>query len=81
MKAILEFDLNDPDDRMEHLRCVKATDMALVLWEITYNQKKGAERMIDAGALKTSDEVIDYIFAQIADDMYNRGIIIDDLIS
>jgi len=34
MKAKLEFDLDDFDDKMAHNRCVKATDMALVLWEI-----------------------------------------------
>ena len=37
MKGILEFDLNDFDDRMAHERCVKATDMAFVLWELTHN--------------------------------------------
>jgi hypothetical protein len=31
MKATLEFDLDDFDDRTEHLRCVKATNMALML--------------------------------------------------
>ena len=34
MKATLEFDLNDHDQRMEHMRCIKATDMALALWDI-----------------------------------------------
>ena len=34
MKATLEFDLDNPDDKMEHMRCVKATDMALMLWDI-----------------------------------------------
>ena len=37
MKAKLEFDLDDFDDRMAHERCVKATDMALVLWELNTN--------------------------------------------
>lgn len=27
MKGILEFDLNDPDDIMSHLRCVKSSDL------------------------------------------------------
>ena len=40
MKAKLEFDLDDVDDRMAHLRCVKATDMAMVLWEMTMNMRK-----------------------------------------
>jgi hypothetical protein len=34
MKAILEFNLEDPDDRISHLRCVRALDMACVLFEI-----------------------------------------------
>jgi hypothetical protein len=41
MKGILEFDLNDFDDRMAHERCVKSTDMALVLWEIMTNSYRG----------------------------------------
>jgi len=40
MKAKLEFDLDDVDDRMAHLRCVKSTDMAIVLWEMTMNTRK-----------------------------------------
>jgi hypothetical protein len=41
MKAKLEFDLDDMDDKMAHNRCVKATDMALVLWELTTNSYRG----------------------------------------
>lgn len=40
MKAKLEFDLDDFDDRLAHERCVKSLDMALVLWEITNNSRK-----------------------------------------
>jgi hypothetical protein len=41
MKARLDFDLDDYDDRMAHARCVKATDMAIVLWELTTNSYRG----------------------------------------
>jgi hypothetical protein len=41
MKAKLIFDLDDIDDRMAHERCVKATDMAFVLWEIMTNSYRG----------------------------------------
>jgi hypothetical protein len=41
MKAKLEFDLDDMDDKMAHDRCIKATDMALVLWELTTNSYRG----------------------------------------
>ena len=34
MKAILEFDLNEHDDQVAHLRAIKALDMALVLWDM-----------------------------------------------
>ena len=37
MDANLHFDLNDHDDRMAHNRCVKATNMAIVIWEFRYN--------------------------------------------
>jgi hypothetical protein len=33
-KAILEFDLNEPDDKEAHKRAVKALDMAIALWDI-----------------------------------------------
>ena len=36
MNATLTFDLSDPDGQREHLRCCKAVDMALVLWEIQH---------------------------------------------
>lgn len=33
-KAILEFNLEDPDDRKEHYRCTKSRDMAITLWHM-----------------------------------------------
>lgn len=32
MKAHLTFNLDDHDDSMAHMRCVKALDMALAMW-------------------------------------------------
>ena len=34
MKAILEFDLNEADDMIEHKRCIKALDICLAIWEM-----------------------------------------------
>lgn len=34
MKATLEFDLNDPEDRMEHQRAVNSLNLLMVLWEM-----------------------------------------------
>ena len=47
MKAKLKFDLDDFDDRLAHERCVKATDMALVLWELMHNSYRGLTNGFD----------------------------------
>jgi hypothetical protein len=40
MKAILKFNLEFPDEQKAHLRCVKATDMAIVLSDLLCNARK-----------------------------------------
>ena len=40
MKAQLQFDLDNPDDVISHKRCIKALDMACILFEIQHNLKK-----------------------------------------
>ena len=39
MKAVLKFNLEFPDEQKAHLRCIKATDMALVLFDLLCNAK------------------------------------------
>ena len=56
MKAILEFDLNDHDDRRAHLRCVKSTDMALAIWNIVYEIRKSTERKLESQETSTDAE-------------------------
>ena len=65
MKAILEFDLNDPDDTRNHLRCIKALDMAVALWHIRM-LRKDLEWMEDQKEL-TTENVMSKIF-EILDD-------------
>lgn len=62
MKAILEFDLNDPDDRIAHLRAVKSLDMSLVLWEMENNCYKKIttdedENMYTQGVIETLEHL------------------------
>ena len=78
MKAKLEFDLDDFDDRMAHLRCVKATDMASILFEMTLNARKriimGSER---------SEEYykgVDDVFERLRDLMEEHNINVEELI-
>lgn len=40
MKAELHFDLDNQDDKIAHLRCVKALDMACALFEIELKIRK-----------------------------------------
>jgi len=37
MKAILEFNMDDPDDAQAHRRCIDSTKMAIALFEIMNN--------------------------------------------
>jgi hypothetical protein len=79
-KAILEYDLNDPDDVMAHMRAIKALDLALVLWEITYNTKKGIQNEIEFKKLDAY-EAIDMVFQRLYDELNDHGINLDDLIN
>jgi hypothetical protein len=83
-KAILEFDLNDPDDRMDHLRAVHSVDLALALWEIHYNTRKSVELTIEEHEMK-GEELSAYdamwLYSEkIAEAMKRRSIDIDQLI-
>ena len=60
MKAILEFNLTDPDDNVAHLRCIKSTDMAIALWQIRMLRKE-LEWMEDNKEL-TTENVMSKIF-------------------
>ena len=81
MKAVLEFDLNDSDDAMAHLRAVKSLDMALVLWEVMYNIRKGIEWDIESGKYKDQTELLDAIIEKINSYYDEHGVIIDELIN
>lgn len=80
MKAVLKFNLKDNDSREEFLRCVKATDLALVLWDLYYNTRKGIEEEIDSEKL-TADGVLEKLYDKLRELMDEHGIIIDELIS
>jgi hypothetical protein len=81
MKAILEFDLDDADDRMAHLRCVKSTDVTYVLWAILTNMEKSV--LQEAENFEADSDPSDGVYAafrRIRELCHDKGIIIDDLI-
>jgi hypothetical protein len=78
-KAILEYDLNDPDDTMAHMRAVKSLDMALVLWEMAYNIKKRIQTQAEIEKLDSYD-AIEKVFEKFWEEMNERGININELV-
>lgn len=78
-KAILEFDLNDPDDRQSHLRAIKALDMAGALWDITHNTKKNLEWDIEDKNLDKY-EVLELVFDKIYEILESHNINTDELL-
>ena len=83
MKATLSYNLNDPDDRMAHMRAVKSMDMASALFDITRNlRKKIQNRYEDID--NTHNDVfdgIDAVFDEIYDILEDNNIDIDELIN
>ena len=81
MKATFEFDMNDPDDIMTHLRHTKSQDMASVLWHILLNTKKGFQYDIEAGKYETQYDLLDAIYGMMHEEMGDHNINIEELIN
>jgi hypothetical protein len=77
MKAKLKFNLEFPDERKAHMRCVKSTDMAIVLFDILYNAKKKIHHENESEAfVEGIDSTLNYI-RELCED---RNINIDELL-
>jgi hypothetical protein len=78
MKAKLEFDLDDFDDRMSHMRCVKSTDMASILFEMSTNARKRIIMGSENG--EEYYKGVDDVFNKFRELMEEHNINIDELI-
>jgi hypothetical protein len=78
-KAKIEFDLNDVDDRMAHLRAIKSLDMAMALWDITHNTKKGLEWSLENKDVDKY-EVLEMVFEKIYEILDEHNVRTDELI-
>jgi hypothetical protein len=65
MKATLTFDLDQPEDAIAHLRCVRATDMAIVLHSIVHTIRRDMIRSYEISdkPAPTIEDVFDKIYA------------------
>jgi hypothetical protein len=81
MKAKLIFDTTDSDDRQEFLRCTKAFDMSMALWDIIHLRKKLENRfeMITDDTLNVFDGIESFAEG-ISKILENHNINIDELL-
>ena len=81
MEAILKFNLDNLDDKIEHMRCIKATDMAIVLFEITHNLKRTLESRFESQPQPRDEfDGIEETFREIYKLMDENSINLDELI-
>jgi hypothetical protein len=80
MKAILEFNLDESDDIMAHLRCVLSEKMALVIWDFLYNTRKDIEYQLDAKKDLSKYDSVDLVYEKLISLLDEHGIDIDKLI-
>lgn len=77
-KAKIEYDLNDRDDLFAHKRAVKSLDMAIVLWEITHNTKKGLEWSMEGKEMDKYD-ALEMVYEKIYEIMSEHNVDLEDL--
>jgi hypothetical protein len=87
-KAILKFDLSDPDDIKHFNRVVNTDNMAFALFEITRNSKKTLEWTIEQKITELENkgeefspyDAMDLVYEMIFEKLSEYNINIDDLI-
>jgi len=77
MNATLTFDLSDPDGQREHMRCCKALDMALVLWEIQHRLRDNIDHHLTTNQEHDGAEAV---LNEITIIMQQHNINLDELI-
>lgn len=75
MKAALHFNLDDWEEQIVHMRCVKATDMALAIWEFSQALHRICDESEDG---KHIDEAL--VRKALADILEERDININKLV-
>ena len=82
MKAVIKFDLDDPDDQMAYKRMNLAEGMAFVLWELQFNSKRNIERALEAAADDKVDRftALDMCFERLNELLLQHDINIESLV-
>jgi hypothetical protein len=80
MKAQLNFDLDDHDERIAHLRCVKSEALMSAIHTFHYNTKKRLMNLVEEKGL-SEYEAVDLVFEEFELLMSDHNIIISELIN
>jgi len=82
MKATLEFDLTDSDQAQEHYRCIRATDMAIILFELS-SAKKRFYHVIEAaqGEDINAYDGVDMVLEKLHELLEEHGVSLNKLIT
>lgn len=83
MKAIIEFDLNEPDDVLAHKRAIKSLDLALAIWSICSLRKRmelEIDRAVSEDKNFTPYDTLDFLLDHIKEILDEYHISINDLI-
>lgn len=80
MKAVLEFDMNEPDDVEAHKRCVQSLDLAISLWDIEQELRRVTKYAPDSMSQETYDELTK-LREKFYEILTERNISLDSLIS
>lgn len=78
-KATLEFDLNDPEDALQHTRMMKSLDMALVLWDI--DQYLRTRLKYEDSISDDEYKAVDAAREKLYELMNQRSVSLDDLLN
>ena len=79
MKAELTFNLDDYDDKIEHSRCVQATELCSAIHEFIYNTKKSLKNEAEAKNLDAYS-AINSVYEKFWDILKEHNLDIDKLI-
>ena len=83
MKAILEFNLDNLSERIAHMRCVKANDMANVLFDIVGTARLKIEERLSLDPDIDDKDVydgVDEVFMELFTLMLEYGLDINELV-
>ncbi len=77
-KVVIEFNLDNADDKREYYQYNKSEDMAMFIWELAHNTKKQLEHKLEDKKL-TRYDALDMMFEHIYEMLKDNDINVNKL--